>query len=318
MVSSGIAFVVSHLSLDDRTPVEIFPGHTFRQATPDEIAEIKKQLTIATRGLAAPWAAYEGVVHEERHEGSTTFHVKPLLESEWKYWVIAFEGNNADLHELELMANLLPVEFDVGFILFYEGPKQSGKQMGMSLIPLHIVEKYTSFDLSYKNAQKVTPEQLKSIGMTLQSFRQIPESFVFIKIATRNFFELRRIPATSDLIVVGLFAIIESLITHAPRLSETLDSINHQITNKIILLRKEYEQQILPSTYFQQCSEESIWKKLYSYRSAVAHGTPPDFSGSHQVLVSRECVIRFLRDNIKQLILLSIKKPEFISDLRKC
>jgi hypothetical protein len=98
------------------------------------------------------------------------------------------------------------------------------------------------------------------------------------------------------------------LITHAPRLTETLDSINHQITSKIILLRKRYARMVLPSSYFLQASEESIWKKLYSYRSSVAHGSTVSFDGELQVLKGHDAVVAFLRDNVRELIALSLSE----------
>jgi hypothetical protein len=133
-----------------------------------------------------------------------------------------------------------------------------------------------------------------------------------VRIAVQNFSSLRDISNGSDLVIVGLFAIIESLITHAPRSSESLDSINHQITNKIILLRKRFSRDVLPKAYFMDATEDKIWKKLYSYRSAVAHGTPVNFDGDHQILKDRITVIKFLQDNIKELIILGLKEPEFL------
>jgi hypothetical protein len=169
------------------------------------------------------------------------------------------------------------------------------------------------------NAAVLTSQQLASLGIWYDLYHNTPPEHAFVKAALSNFADLRRIPTTSDLIVVGLFSIIESLITHAPRLSETLDSINHQITNKIILLRKRYSRPIVPDTYFAHTAEETIWKKLYSYRSSVAHGTPVSIEKSDlQVLKSRQMVIDFLQDNVKELLQLGLRESGFLFDLRRC
>ncbi len=129
---------------------------------------------------------------------------------------------------------------------------------------------------------------------------------------------LKRIPKESELLTIGYFSIIEALITHAPRLDESLDSISHQLKNKLILLRKRFERKIEYSSYFLDTKEKTIWALLYSYRSHIAHGGIPDFTKKFQVLKSKEVVLDFLRENIKCLILCSLREPELMSDLKNC
>ena len=319
MLRSGLAFIVSHLAVDGSLPVQLIPDHVFRAATDDEITQIKRTLQLSIPSDSYSWVPYEGLVKAEHRAGSTSFNIEPLPREKWKYWAIAFDGQNGQLHELELVAQLLPFAFDVGFVLFYELPSQQGSLQGRQTMPMHIVEKYGHPAQSQTNAESVTSEQIASIGTWFDLYRAMPGEYEFVKIAIANFADLRRVPKTSDLVVVGLFSIIESLITHAPRLTETLDSINHQITNKIVLLRKRYGRPVVPSAYFLHAAEESIWKKLYSYRSSVAHGTPVSIEKTAlQVLRDRDTVIRFLQDNVKELLLLGMREPGFLFDLRRC
>lgn len=318
MIHSGLAFIASHLQVEGKLPVELIPGHTFRAATDTEVTDIRNYLSSSIPRDAYYWVPYDGLVKEERNGSRTTFHIEQLPREKWKYWVLAFEGTNRHIREIELVGQLLPFAFDFGFIFYYSEPSQTGILSGRQIMPLHIIERYSSPDKAHANAESVTSEQLESIGKLFNTYQELPPEYVFVKKALSSFADIRRVPEISELVIVGLFSIIESLITHAPRLSETLDSINHQITNKIILLRKRYSRTILPSQYFLHATEESIWKKLYGYRSAVAHGTPVSFESDYQVLKDRESVVRFLRDNLKELLLVAIQEPAFILDLRKC
>ncbi len=320
MTTSGLAFIVSHISVSGGLPVEIIDQHTFRAATDPEIEQIKRVLEMSVPRDTNTWVPYEKVVKTEyQTDGSRASHFEELPRDQWKYWVIAFNGPNSLLHEIELVAQILPFSFDIGFVLFYGLPNQQGEFLARQTMPFHIIERHGRFEQFRENASIATRDQIACLGMWFDMYRQLPEDFSFVRAALNNFGELRRIPSTSDLAVVGLFSIIESLITHAPRLTETLDSINHQITSKIILLRKRYSRAVTPDSYFAHASEENIWKKLYSYRSSVAHGSPVSVEKSEfQVLKNRQAVINFLQDNVKELLHLGLKEPEFLFDLRRC
>jgi hypothetical protein len=116
------------------------------------------------------------------------------------------------------------------------------------------------------------------------------------------------------------FSIIEALITHKPSGPETKDSITHQIKNKMNLLRKKYHREIPISDYFGDNPAPKVWGMLYDYRSVLAHGDEPDFEkiNKHKILKDQRTISLFLKENIKELILLALHDPEFIADLREC
>lgn len=318
MIQSGLAFVASHLQVEGRLPIEVLPGYQFRAASDAEVQEIRRYLRAAIPPDTLTWVPYEGTVKEERQGNRTTFHVEAVPREKWKYWVLAFEATNMWMHELEQLAQLLPVTFDVGFVLFYSEQSQGGTISGRTSMPLHVVERYSAPQRAHTNAELVTSDEIASIGNLYRALKGLSNEYQFIDRALRTFSDLRRVSDSSDLIIVGLFSIVESLITHAPRLSETLDSINHQITNKIILLRKKYSRPILPSQYFLYAAESNIWKKLYGFRSAVAHGAAVSFDADYEVLKNRDAVIAFVRDNVKELLRVALVEPAFIFDLRRC
>lgn len=317
-MQSGFAFVLSHLKITGDLPVQLMPNHIFRAAKDLEIEEIRTHIRQSVQIDFEHWAPYEIVAKEIRNPNGCTYDIEVLPRDQWKYWVVAFEGNNFPVHNIELVALLLPVNFEFGFHIYYSEPLQQGTVQGRQYMPLHMVDRFRSFEHLYGDAESATSTLIASIGELYRLHEAIPEQYAFVRAALKSFSQLRRVPSSSDLVIVGLFSIIESLITHQPRLNETLDSINHQITNKIMLLRKRYSREIDPPQYFLKAAEENIWKKLYGYRSNVAHGTPISFDVEYKVLKDRECVVRFLRDNIKELLLMALKEPEFLFDLRKC
>lgn len=319
MIQSGFAFVASHFKIIGDLPLTLIPEHVFRRARNDEIVLIQQQLQSPRRAGFGGWVHYDSTILEEKSGGGTSYRIEKLPEEQWKYWVVSTEfPNQTQFHEIELMGLLLPVELEFAFHLYFEEPDQRGEVNAIQYMPTHVIDKYTSHDLAFKNATELTVKQLMVIGELLPLYSNISAEFSFVTNALKNFSDLRRVPMQSNLYVVGLFSIIESLITHAPRLTETLDSINHQISNKIILLRKQYDRSVLPTQYFLDATEESIWKKLYGYRSSIAHGSLANFNSEFQVLRDHNTVIKFLSDNVKELIILALKNSQFMSDLRRC
>ena len=66
-------------------------------------------------------------------------------------------------------------------------------------------------------------------------------------------------------------------------------------------------------------SPDNIWKKLYAYRSAIAHGLSADFgSGQFQALRSAKIALSFVRRATAVVIRQKFEEPELLVDLREC
>ena len=300
-------------------PLQIIPDHTFRKAHKSEIEEIEKILSISQ----PPWtninrARYRSKIRIEKSADDASYNFEELPESDWKYWVIAFEGWNEKLHEIEKCALLVEPDLDFGFQIIYEYEYQAGKVGAHTYMPIHLVEKYTSHENSMTNAKEISTNELKKISKFYKLTCNVKPEYSYINHSLENFLSIRRIPERSELLIVGYFSIIEALITHAPRLTETLDSISHQIRNKMILLRKKFSRQIVYDLYFKDALEKKIWQKLYSYRSCLAHGNTPDFGKEFKILVDNRSILAFLKENIKELFKIALNDPEFMTDLKKC
>jgi len=160
--------------------------------------------------------------------------------------------------------------------------------------------------------------EIEEASKIIERIKSLEKKYEFIHNSLRNFYDLRSIPEESNLLIVGYFSIIESLVAHKPRQAESLDSISSQLKNKLILLFKKFPSKVDYSYYFGKGKSHTIWGKLYTFRSGVAHGNEINFKGDLQILKSKHNVQLFLKEVIKNLLLLSINDPEFIKDLKSC
>lgn len=145
-------------------------------------------------------------------------------------------------------------------------------------------------------------------------------SFYFIHKALRDFSDLKRVSKRMPLYVVGLFAIIESLLT-TPQDTTTGKSLNHQLQEKLTLMESRFHQALSLTNYFGKASTPSfktVIKKLYQYRSDIAHGNVPDFAKELSILENHRAVCEFLHALVRRLMLQAVQEPTLMRDLKRC
>jgi hypothetical protein len=125
---------------------------------------------------------------------------------------------------------------------------------------------------------------------------------------------LAPVPRCNGLHMLGLFAVLESLLTHDAK--GAYDSLTHQIRSKMVLLGKRLTK---PLDYgvFGPADPATIWWKLYQVRSCIAHGGRLNFS-KLQVLKDERTAEAFLLTATKALLRHALKEPELVLDLRAC
>ncbi len=128
---------------------------------------------------------------------------------------------------------------------------------------------------------------------------------------------LKDLPRNSPLRFLGYFAILESLLTHAPKETDPYDSITRQVKKKIALINNRL---LKPLDYsaFGNTAQETVWGKLYTYRSAIAHGSTPNFKNELKALKSAEHALDFLQHTVKAITRHALKEPQLLADLREC
>lgn len=316
MLSSGFSFFSEIINIDGHT-LDLIDGYKIRKATLEEINAFKPLLPV---NAIVKYSRYEIEWQKNgsgRHSGNFIEDIQ-----NWKYWGVSFEGNGNERYEIGKIFNLLSNNVDLAFTVFYYSKvKKIIGHTGISPICGQLTSNPGPTPTII-----IDSDWISEFEKNWTAYNKLDEEYSFINHAIDNFNSLKVISSGSDLLIVGYFSIIESLITHPPRLAESLDSINHQLRNKMILLCKRFGrttdlEEFFPATKAENVSatkEETVWKKLYHYRSNIAHGTKPDFKKELSILKDKGTVIKFLRETVKNLIVYALEEPQFINDLKKC
>lgn len=168
-------------------------------------------------------------------------------------------------------------------------------------------------------------QQIKSIEGTWKALIEFESaddpSLDFIKKAIRDFTDLKEVSTRKPLYVVGLFSIIEMLLTTQQDMT-TEKSLSHQLREKLNLFGNRLSEPIVLANYFSKAGGmdfKSFVNTLYTYRSKVAHGGEVDFTKGKLVnLESHSAVCSFLRVVVRKLILQAVQEPLLFRDLKNC
>lgn len=306
----SFAFVCSLLDVDCNLPVEIIPGHFFQKASDSQIEEIREYLIRSGYFSNAGYIPYECTL-EKTEKGTTRTPSK--IKEEWRYYVITFKGTNAGLCDLSVASSIAPLTLEFSLTFFKEGFAAGG-------VGFHSWALFSHFDklMWQPELQRVDEAELSEIGNLATMIRETEAEFPEIVRSIKMFHSLRGVSPFANLRILGMFAVIESVLSHNPKSSETGDSIAHQMRTKIPLLFRRMDKSPDYADYFDEAKESTIWKKLYDYRSSIAHGGNIDFASKLQVLKNYDTVEKFLNGTTKAILRQALAEPQLVTDLRDC
>lgn len=309
----GWTFILTPLNFTRSLPYVISPGLVINKANKSQIAQIKDKFEYF-RIFSFPQHFYEFEL-QKSNENPNWFVPVSLNEEDWRYFVIEFDDDKklADLHYASHISDL---KLDICSLYFYN----SG---GFSLRLGSVVNVFSSNPLS--TFPQIDEERLNDLTITYQKYLIVTGGIG----GNTDYPELHRALVMLDgldllspqhpFLVLGLFAIIEMLITHNPKLEDRGDSITHQMQSKIPLLSNRFKSKISVEDFFGEISEKKIWAALYKYRSCVAHGGLVDFSSKElKIVKDAETVKRFLLDVVKKMIRHAFYEPQLYRDLKAC
>jgi hypothetical protein len=333
---TSFAFILNPLEMTGSSgPVEILPNYLFQKADLEQINILKKtwlKLPASLSWLSSHECDYDGVFSKPRKEP-----IK-LAPQDWRYWIITHSGSTSEHKQretffvLECALSLLQNDLEMGPLF----TSYMGNQYQWNPRSLY------SYFLDYQGVQpatKITIEEVQQIGTahTLLSdfFKKMhtitvypkgkkiygvndyyQDNFQHIEHAIRQFVEIKALPRYSGSTIIGLFTILESLITHKPDLNIS-DSLRHQIKTKMPLLSKKFDRILDYKKHFSIADEKKLWASLYDFRSKIVHDGNEDI-GKAKELRSMENVINFLKEAVKLMILFSLKEPQLVTDLKDC
>jgi hypothetical protein len=315
---ASISFVTNPIRIDSEAlPFPFSDGSVLDKATPTERENIKSKLELLiSRNGAVPLARifeYKSIA-TKLSGGGYSYQAESLPESDWKYYVVRYPGTsnvNVDLH---YAASVCEAPIDLLSFHFSEishgwRSESLQKYFNIGVHPRHV-------DINLDSLKEIasTYDLLVSTTGGASGKGDFPE----IRRALHMLDSLNDLPSNSGFLCLGLFAIIEMLITHNPGLQDRGDSITHQMKSKMPLLSRRFDRPLPLSESFGDATPENIWSALYSYRSSLAHGGIPDFGKKQRLLISQDNANKFLLVTVKSLIRHALREPHLYSDLRAC
>ena len=301
----SFAFVMNVSRFTEFETLELAPGHHIRRANKEEIDEIRKMIESLGRIQPFSGGAWESCWSADGSQ-------KEKLEPErWRYFVIAFRGNNLTFHKLSNACILSSAEPDVGPMWFkskMEGMGWHSERLIQSMDDAAFSRDYF-IDLCKKDVEEIIEihGRLSEHNHTIVDLDQVVNQLK----------DLKALPRKSDLRFLGYFAVLESLLTHLPKPSDPYDSITRQVKKKLVLLNSRFPESIDYAS-FGDANADTIWSKMYQYRSQIAHGASPTFTGELQILQSPEQARALVIATTKAVARQALREPRLIADLRDC
>ncbi len=304
----NIAFVlnVSRLIGNPRAGFALAPGTIIRRANKEEIVAAK---VVCKDYGATQWVPWEF----DRSEGK----FERLPESRWRYFVIPFTAPNATITEIERTLTIATCDIKIGFTLMKGPLRHVTNQPTIVFDPgrlFHLLQGIGEGKIPFLELAK---SDAKSIRTLRSKFQLHDNTILNAKAVIQQILDLEALPPQSPLLFLGYFAILESLLTHQPKKTDTIDSITRQIIKKVMLLDNRWDPHIDYGP-FQGAKQDTIWSAMYSYRSTLAHGGAPDFNRELRLLGSGDQALTLLKYSVKGVLRQSLIEPRLIVDLRNC
>jgi hypothetical protein len=300
-----LAFIATPLHVPVPLPVELIPHHSLRRASEQEAASIRE--TLDAKDMVGS-LVYEAVA---KSEGRSQRSADPR---DWRYFVVEvspeYKGAvNAGIGDIERAAQLTDAAIECGFMFNTEGVRIVVNQPGVN-----VLDASTMLGL-YGKYVELTEEAIAEFRDVYTRIEDIAPQIPDIDRAIDSLNRLRAVARGTPLRILGLFAIMESLITHDPH--DMYDSLGHQIRTKMQLLGRRFRK---PLRYdvFSGATAEKVWKKLYACRSCIAHGGQLAFDGDLKILGKLEVVEEFVLSATRRVLQQALIEPELVLDLRAC
>jgi Apea-like HEPN len=311
---SSFAFIFSSLVFDVPLPYALTEDFSIAPATQEQLDIICPRLDLI--GQLLPWAhlaySYDMV---PLNDGTTTHQAVNLPREQWRFWVINFEQPRA-LWQLE-QAFLLQKEQVVFGMIVMDGLLSSRRHSQVSTFNY-----FNEWDRFGEKPHCVTEGYLNEVRRIHRLLTEASVQGRFVAKAMDAFCDLGALPDKTAHHIVFSFAIIESLLTHAPNDKVQDSGVTQQLRTKLALLERRFKWNLDFSPFKREKNEsdekfkQRIWGKLYGYRSFIAHGNRFVFKDDFGALNSHEHALTFLRELTKRVLVAALEEPELIEDLK--
>jgi hypothetical protein len=114
---------------------------------------------------------------------------------------------------------------------------------------------------------------------------------------------------------LGSFAILESLLTRNPRDEDPMSSLGYQIRTKMQLLERRFVHAV---AYPRNLESSKYWSKMYSHRSAIAHGNFAAMDKPPKEIGSTSDALAFVEGIVSRVMRVALDEPQLMADLKVC
>lgn len=314
-----LAFVCNRISITAPLPFEIIPGCYVDKATPSQVSMIKKGLeyVVSPTMLEDIFARYEMKASQVADGyGMKGTKLTKLPESEWRYYIVSTLGNGNINHVLHHAANISDVPLDLATLIFHGENGRDGRgHRPQTIVNYMLSPEFSTATLDVSQLAEIGQVfgLLAKASTVVNGTMTSPKAWKAVEMLD----DVTLLPRHSAFRVLGLFSILEMLISHNPRLEDKGDSITHQMKTKMPLLMRRFDKPVVLAAYFGEAKSDKIWSQMYGYRSAIAHGGTPDFKnlGAQGYLRSAENANAFLFAVVKATIRNYLREPVLYDDL---
>lgn len=307
-------FVLTPLDVQCDLPQEIVPHHILRRATEHEIGFIREIIGDSIEGRQ-----FRALFEEP--SGMQQFPSRTDIPSSHRYLAVdrissdPCKAVNQAINDIQEASRIVGPDLYIPLATFPgRGYYSIGSHTGAPFLPIN---KYFPRVLG-GFFDKLTSEYIAELQRLVPLLNALEDEPEWLPIR-RSFTLFRQVEAFSVgnvLYPIGLFAVMESLISRSPKAAPE-DSITHQVLSKTLLLERRMES---PPDYsiFKGCDRDKVWRKLYSWRSRLAHGEAITFAeGDLAALGSVELATGFLLSAVRAVLKHSLTEPDLLLDLRK-
>jgi hypothetical protein len=305
----GTYATLANVRCIDRSPFAVAEGVTVRYADSDERSEIEH--------LLRAWGPDNGVMPQSHtvginmeEPGVTWSTATAIPADQVRFPLIDVAGSNRPVYTLQRASclTLKPVELGIHVSQKVAGFEiGGGYDLGLARVAGTFMNKPESvFDL---NATDLA--ELRDVYGRLAL---IPESEQLQR-TIEQFLQLRRIPESMPIRFLGSFAILESLLTRNPRDEDPMSSLGYQIRTKMQLLERRFVHAV---AYPRNLESSKYWSKMYSHRSAIAHGNFAAMDKPPKEIGSTSDALAFVEGIVSRVMRVALDEPQLMADLKVC
>jgi len=206
MIYRSAHLIANNLAITGELPFQLGNGVTLRRPDPEAELDRIQQCLLLTNSQFSSWFPYEAVISPK--DGGGFNATRTSDKSLWHYYVLSDDDGGANVYDLEGPLLLIKPSIDLSVRVlanFEEGTKP--KDTGWAPVMPHIVERY-HYQHRIRERLPVPRKHFLLAESIRKSVASLAPEYAFVQHALTLLKELRKVPDSSRLQVIGLFSII--------------------------------------------------------------------------------------------------------------